>query len=1039
MKNNKGFTLVELLAVIVLIAVLSIVAVSTYRGINESSKQKTLDAKIEQITSAAEKWARENNITTKTTLSVNTLVVEGYITADSAGTDGLAMLKNPVTAENMICNVVEINFKDGVIQTKFNGSVQNCKLASQSLVDSNISIRVITATNKDLTGTGSISKWTNEDIEVIVNSTEYDPKTVSISYDFEGSTKTKDKDSLSKYTGTTYVTNPDDYYNVYYIKSELLLNSKIVVTYDIPGEGTKSRAYTIRFDKEEATAILKSNSEWLTSDSKAQITVDDGKGSGPAAIHISADDNYAHAERKIANPKVNITGLQVGKYYLWTEDNAGNISHTYKMILEINNVDDSIPACDVSFEGHPGNNGWYKEVPVTPHAENTEPAGISGVNIGVNDNRNNPVYTGYAAYGTKTNVTSAVRDTETTRDGVDYYCHVKTLAGTYRQASQNLKLDMTPPTLTIDVTSDTTYTQTKLLGLTFHDELSGIPKTTQIKYGWGLNGEEPESWERPTTLSVADSFIGDTGNYTLAIYGKEITGTYYLYLDYSGITDYAGNHAVDINGRGSGGIAVFGPFMFDNTPPVCDGVGGKTNWTNGTYTVLQSCKDDAGTTDQSGCKENSFAKAYTLAQNVKTDTITIEDNAGNTSVCPINVYLEHIAPSCELHEPAGGPDGSNGWYKSSSVTITGTFQDNGDTEIQSGVDVFGTAKLPNSIAGATSVTFSENGASLVAWCYVRDRAGNEGANSLTFKKDDASYAGGCETTGGNTTWANLAGVPYQTRITTPPISGCVEENGAVFGYNYTFTSDCVYLDTFPVPNNSSYKTFGNHSTTMVFLSGSGVPLSCPYQVNVYSDRIDPVCNFTKTSTGTTAGVSVNVTCEEGIGMAGEWVQSNCVSSGDDQGSYSGLTSSTNYTVKDNAGNSNTCTVPVTAQKQQRTATCSYGYRCQSAGCESSYSVLYCVAAQSEYCPDFDSNFASERIWDYYVGSSTGCPIVGGSMLGVRSYAYERCYYCSYYYRSIATCGCESWNDWSGWTNVTSCTPGESSDHSSKTECRTIYN
>ena len=54
MKNNKGFTLVELLAVVALIGVLTVVAVSTYRGINESSKKKALEAKITQIKAAAE-------------------------------------------------------------------------------------------------------------------------------------------------------------------------------------------------------------------------------------------------------------------------------------------------------------------------------------------------------------------------------------------------------------------------------------------------------------------------------------------------------------------------------------------------------------------------------------------------------------------------------------------------------------------------------------------------------------------------------------------------------------------------------------------------------------------------------------------------------------------------------------------------------------------------------------------------------------------------------------------------------------------------
>ena len=136
MKNKKGFTLVEMLAVIVLIAVLSVVAVSTYRGINKSSKKKTLEAKIEQIESAAEKWARENNITNGMNISVNNLVVEGYLTADEVGTDGLALIKNPVTGENIVCNTIDITLKNGVIETKFNNTIQNCKLATQSLVDS---------------------------------------------------------------------------------------------------------------------------------------------------------------------------------------------------------------------------------------------------------------------------------------------------------------------------------------------------------------------------------------------------------------------------------------------------------------------------------------------------------------------------------------------------------------------------------------------------------------------------------------------------------------------------------------------------------------------------------------------------------------------------------------------------------------------------------------------------------------------------------------------------------------------------------------
>lgn len=81
-KKNKGFTLVELLAVIAIIGILSVVAISAYGNVAKNSKQKAYESKVKQIESAAYKWAKENNVSNKISVSVNKLVVEGYLTAD---------------------------------------------------------------------------------------------------------------------------------------------------------------------------------------------------------------------------------------------------------------------------------------------------------------------------------------------------------------------------------------------------------------------------------------------------------------------------------------------------------------------------------------------------------------------------------------------------------------------------------------------------------------------------------------------------------------------------------------------------------------------------------------------------------------------------------------------------------------------------------------------------------------------------------------------------------------------------------------------
>ena len=82
--KNKGFTLTELLAVIAIIAILSIAAMSGYSTMTNNSKEKTLKTKVNAIENAAYKYAKENNIDRKTTISVNKLVVLGYLQADES-------------------------------------------------------------------------------------------------------------------------------------------------------------------------------------------------------------------------------------------------------------------------------------------------------------------------------------------------------------------------------------------------------------------------------------------------------------------------------------------------------------------------------------------------------------------------------------------------------------------------------------------------------------------------------------------------------------------------------------------------------------------------------------------------------------------------------------------------------------------------------------------------------------------------------------------------------------------------------------------
>lgn len=80
---KKGFTLVELLAVIILLGVVGLIAVPTVNSVIEKSRKRAHDMQIKEIEKAAKSWAANNldALTHDSTyyLEVRTLINEGYI------------------------------------------------------------------------------------------------------------------------------------------------------------------------------------------------------------------------------------------------------------------------------------------------------------------------------------------------------------------------------------------------------------------------------------------------------------------------------------------------------------------------------------------------------------------------------------------------------------------------------------------------------------------------------------------------------------------------------------------------------------------------------------------------------------------------------------------------------------------------------------------------------------------------------------------------------------------------------------------------
>jgi len=95
--NKKGFTLVELLAVVVILLAISVIAVSSISAAIERNKVKQNEAKEKLIVSYAKLYYDEhkNSLGDSGCITIKNLIDSGYISEDEVNdADGDPLIKN---------------------------------------------------------------------------------------------------------------------------------------------------------------------------------------------------------------------------------------------------------------------------------------------------------------------------------------------------------------------------------------------------------------------------------------------------------------------------------------------------------------------------------------------------------------------------------------------------------------------------------------------------------------------------------------------------------------------------------------------------------------------------------------------------------------------------------------------------------------------------------------------------------------------------------------------------------------------------------
>ena len=845
--NKNGLTLVELLAVVAILGIVSVVAIGAYNGITTRSKQKAYESKVSQIETSAAKWARENNIDRTTSISVNKLVVEGYLTADEATENGLSTIKNPKNNENMICKMIEISYKNGEIQTKFIDSKDNCTLAEQALNDTKIKVvayqRGVTGTAAALNpNSNNILPWTNKAVTLVVSSDTYKDEAqnkreanpiVSTSFDFSGNTIEKqvvltDIGSGNKtsnvYTGKTHVDNTDAYYNVFNVDASVILDGNVVVSYRFKDGTTKSRTINVRIDKEEATASVIADSDWVTNTQKVIVKIDDGNGSGARRFYVGVGNTYndpgvqkvelCDANGKNCKYEKEYSAPSVGEYNIWTEDMVGNISVNPKNKISVNNVDTSVPSCDFINSGTLGKGQWYV-TPVIPTMQ-TSTAGISGLYFGISKGTNNPNYKNYVGYNA-VGTNSAAKISSDSK-GQIYTCYVKSLAGKEAKKSMNIKVDVTPPTITISPTKQETYVKSKNVTITVRDVTSGLGKDSYVEYAWSKDKQnEPTTWEKiaiPGTENVGDS--GPTDEKSVTITGEGMTGEYYLWIKKGTISDAAGNSSEGKNGKSIN----YGPFKFDNTKPECElkinGTIGLNGWYTSNVTVsFKSATDSDSGVDSKGLGSSGVPnyKVLTAKQEKDTTSVTytgyVKDKAGNTNTCTITFKKDATKPSCQL--TAEGTNGNNNWFTSHITVRFSKASDDTSGVVKNVID------LTDSQSGSATYSSSNDNSGTTYYGYVEDAAGNYKKCNATYKIDTTKPTCSLSVSGtnGNNDWytsdVNVSFASADDSMSTIASKG-ISSNGKE---NYSTTESSQKSDTTSVTYTGYVKDKAGNTNTCI--------------------------------------------------------------------------------------------------------------------------------------------------------------------------------------------------------------------------------
>lgn len=514
--------------------------------------------------------------------------------------------------------------------------------------------------------------------------------------------------------------------------------------------------------------------------------------------------------------------------------------------------------------------------------------------------------------------------------------HKKTIDDSF---TCSINPDVEPPTVEVSPSSNSDWINPEELSvkIKISDE-SGLNKNIGIKYYWVNSSGDKVS--KDFTYNYNNKKGVTKVSYKIPKNNmKGVSGEVYLVVEPYRSTNT--NGIQDVLGNEKSIAQQEGPYKLDGTKPSCGtATGAKDTWTNQNFTISQQCIDN-----ESGCVKDTYEKTFTSS--TTTYTFTIEDKAGNTNECKVDVYLDKDKPEC------GKIEGESTKWTNGNRTISAkckdenagecskdkfevTFTTDGKTDnieisdkagntVSCEVDKYIDKTPPTCTSSGGNSTATIGPVTITGTCKdsLSGCTGNV-SKKLTDDMNTSVSPGTVKDNAGNTTECPAEPVNINTTPNKPTIINPTNENWVNYDFaltvKTTMASNLISHWQYSY-DNSSWTTYDNSATNnfkttnftkernqLVYIRVCNKNDVCSESASTYIriDKTAPTCGSNNGSTTwTNQNRTVTLNCIDN--------QSGCATSPVATTFTETLTTSS-ISIKDRAGNTASCPVDVYIDK-----------------------------------------------------------------------------------------------------------------------------